>query len=211
MDASSLTCSRERTVHDAPHAALRVADVLFASSLARLSGVRRTGEVRPFSTYQRGPLLGFGVLGRNRALPRLPQLRSGFVGPFVFTGNCKNIGVPFSHMFILRQALKIFQTVIGFVSVNVVDLFGRIKTVHPTFRYNAVDKMLAAQAKVTLVMLRRCVWAMLSENFPAARDGVKVINGPVFRAIDRKANHAVSSVVANMITLSAFRREVKRV
>ena len=119
--------------------------------------------------------------------------------------------MPISQMFNLRNALKVFQTIVGLNAVNMVDLFGGVKTFHPTFSNNTVDKKFTAQTKIALVMLRRRIWAVLSDNFPAARNGVKVIKGAVFHAIYCKANHAVSSVITNMITLSAFIRNVKRV
>ena len=209
MNASSLTCSRERTVHDASHAALRVAYVLFASPLLGLFGVGRTSKVRPFSARQRGPLFCFGFVGRNGAEPRVAQFGLNFVSPFVFTGDCKKIGVPFSHMFALRQALKVFQTVIGFIAVNVVNLFGGVKTVHPTFSDRAVNKRIA-HAQITAGMRGRFVGAMLSKNFPAARDSVKVIKGAVFHAIDCKATHAVSSAMTDMIP-TRFKKECQHV
>jgi hypothetical protein len=211
MNASSLTCSRERTVHDALHAALRVAYVLFASTLLRLFGVGRTREIRPLSARQRGPLFGFGFIGRDRAEPRFAQFGLNLVSPFVFSKGLAHICVSIAQMLKLRNALKVIQSVIGFVAVNVVYLFGGVKTVHPAFGDNTVYQPFAAHTKVAHVVFGWRVRAMLSKNFPAARDGVKVIKGAVFHAIDRKANHAVSSVVTNVITLSAFRRNVKRV
>jgi hypothetical protein len=211
MNTSSFTCSRERSVHSALHATLRVADVLFASLLLRLFGVGCTGKIRAFLTYQRGPLFCFGFLGRDRAKPRFAQFLSCFVGPFVFSKGLAYICVPVAQMLGLRNALKIIQSVIGFIAVNVVYLFGWVKIIHPTFGNNTVYQPFAAHAKIPHIMSGWCVGAMLSENFPAARDGVKVINGAIFDAIYRKANHAVSFEVANMITLPASRRNVKRV
>jgi hypothetical protein len=211
MDTSSFTCSRERSVHNTRHATLRVADVLLTSLLLRLLGVWRASKIRPFLSFKRGPLFCFGFIGRDRAKPRLTQFNSHFVSPFVSTDIAGNICVPVSQMLNLRNALKIFQTIIGLNAVNVMNLLGRIKTFHPTFSNDTVHKKFTAHAKIPPIVFGWRVGAMLSENFPAARDGVKVVKGAVFHALYCKANHAVSSVITNMITLSAFRRNVKRV
>jgi hypothetical protein len=211
MNTSSFTCSRERSVHSALHATSRVADVLFASLLLRLFGVGCTGKIRALSTNQRSPLFCFGFFGRDRAKPRVAQFLSCFVGPFVFSKGLAYICVSVAQMLNLRNALKVIQSVIGFITVNVVYLFGWVKVTHPTFGNNTVYQPFAAYAKIPPVMFGWRVRAMLSENFPAARDGVKVIKGAILDTIDRKANHAVSFVVANMITLPASRRNVKRV
>jgi hypothetical protein len=211
MNTSRFTCSRERSVHDATHATFRVADVLFTSPLFRLFGVRGAGKIRPFLSFKRGPLFLLGFFGRNGPKPRLTQFGLHFVSPFVSTDVAGNICMPVSQMFGLRKTLKVFQAIVGLNTINVMNLLGCVKTIHPTFGDDTVSKKFTAQTKIALAMFRGRVWAMLSDNFPAARDGVKVIKGAVFHVIYCKANHAVSSVITNMITLSALRRNVKRV
>jgi hypothetical protein len=208
MNTSRFTCSRERSVHDATHATLRVADVLFTSPLFRLFGVRGAGKIRPFLSFKRGPLFFLGFFGSNKPNPRLSQFGSSFFSPFVFTHAGHKIRMAISQMLSLRNTLKVFQPIIGLNAVNVMNLFGRVKPIQPTFSNCTVNERFAHD-QIAAGVRSRCIGAMLSDNFPAARDGVKVIKGAVFHAIYCKANHAVSSVITNMITLSAFRRNVQ--
>lgn len=164
--------------------------------------MRRTGKVRPFTAFKRSALLRFGFFGRYAPGAILPQFMARFFGPFVFTQPYKHVGVPTGKMFLRGKTLQIFQSVVGFISVDVVDVFRRIKLIHPTHRYNAVKQMLTAYGQIPVRMFGRRVRAVLSENFPAARNSIIVVENPVFNAVNFKANHVVSPLIANKILYS---------
>jgi hypothetical protein len=173
--------------------------VLFASFLAGRFGVRRTGKVRPFTAFKRSTLFRFGFLGRYTPGAVLPQFFARFFGPFVPTATHQRVCVPTGKVLVLRQTLQVFQSVVRFVVVNVVNLFGGVKTSHPTFSYRAMHQMFTAHAQIPHRVFGRSVRVVLSENFPAARNGVIVVENPVFNAVNFKANHVVSPLMANKI------------
>ena len=199
MNTCSLSSRCKRAILHPQHATPRVAKVLFASFLAGRFGVRRTGKVRPFTPFKRSALLRFGFFGRHAPGAILPQFIARFFGPFVFTQPHKHVGVPTGKMFLRGKTLQIFQSVVGFISVDVVDVFRRIKLIHPTHRYNAVKQMLTAYGQIPVRMFGRRVRAVLSENFPAARNSIIVVENPVFNAVNFKANHVVSPLMTNKI------------
>lgn len=101
-------------------------------------------------------------------------------------------GVPFRKMHFCGDALKVLGAVVRFVSVNVVDVIGRVKIVQPALSHNTVHKSLASQAQVPQGVIVRGVRLQLSKNFSAARNSVKMIVGSVFDPAHRKANHVGS-------------------
>jgi hypothetical protein len=105
-------------------------------------------------------------------------------------------------MFVLRQTLQVLQSVVRLVAVDVVNLFGGVKTLHPTLRHHTMHQMLASHAQIAQCMFGRGVRAVLSENFPAARDGVIVVENPVLNTVNFKANHVVTPLVNYRIIFS---------
>ena len=199
MNARSFSSRCKRAILNPHNATLRVADVSFAASFARLVGMRGSGEVRTSAANKSSSLFGFGFLGRNAASSKLPQLFTGGFSPFVFPVCAKNVSVFFRKVLVLRQTFQVFNPVVGLNPVNVMHLFGGVKTLHPAHRHNAVHKHFAAHAEIARIVLGRRVRTVLSENFSAARNGVKVVINPVFNAVHRKANHVVPPLVANKI------------
>jgi hypothetical protein len=202
MNTSGFRSSGKRTVLYPQHATPRVADVLFLTPLLRGFRVARTLKVRACSANQRSPLFGLGFLGRNAPGAVLPQFCARFFGSFVFTKSHQHIGVAADKMLLRRKAPQIFQSVVRLVAVDVVDVFGRIKAVHPTHCYHAVQQVLAANTQISVRMFARGVRAVLSENFPAARDGVIVVENPVLNTVNFKANHVVTPLVNYQIISS---------
>ena len=187
-------CSNRRVskgpVFHSLHAATRVSDVGFAAGVARLFGVRGSRKVRPFAANQSGTLLCFGLFGRNPAKSELPDFIASF---FASRISAKIVGVlrmAFIHVFLHAKALKVFQPIIRFIPVDVVDLFVRIKTNHPEFGNKPMDKGFARE-QISRWMLRGNVRPVLSKDFPAARNSVKMVKHTVFNAVHRKVDHVV--------------------
>jgi hypothetical protein len=202
MNARSFSSRCKRAILNPHNATLRVADVSFAASFARLVGMRGSSKVRTSAANKSSSLFGFGFLGRNAASSKLPQLFTGGFCSFVRPQLRQQFSMALCKMLSCGQTLKVFNPVVGLNPVNVMHLFGGIKTFHPAHRHNAVHKHLAAHAEIAPVVLGWRVWAVLSENFSAARNSVKVVISPVFNAVHRKANHVVPPLVANKITFT---------
>ncbi len=164
-----------------------------AACLFGFFAVPRAGEVRPLAANQSGSLFGFRLFGRNAAQSSLPDLFSRFIGANVMPVQpC----VAVSKMFFGRQAFQVFRSVVSFVAVDVVNLFGRVKQLQPASGYNAVHKPPTTEGQVAHVVKRGCVRLELSENFSAARNGKKVVKESVLDSVYFYAQHAVPLKVA---------------
>jgi hypothetical protein len=113
----------------------------------------------------------------------------------LFTGLCRHcvsangFRVPMTKMSFWAKALKVFSSVVRFVSVNVVDVFIRRKFRVPTCCHNTVHKPLPPKGKIALCVVCRSVGLHLAKNFSAPRNCVKVVKHTVFNAVHRKADH----------------------
>ncbi len=202
MNTRSFGSRRERAIFHPYNATTRVAGVGFAASFARLFGMRGAGNVRTFAANKSGALLGFGLFGRGAACSEQPQFHPRSFGSLVFSELRQHLGMTARQMFGRGQALKVFNPIVRFVSVDVVHLLVGVKPFHPACCYSSVNQHLTAHAQVTPVMLRRSVRQVLSENFSAARNGVKVVKSAVLDAAHRKANHVVPPPVTNKISFT---------
>jgi hypothetical protein len=201
MNASSQRSSGKRPILDAFYTASRVSDVCFATFGARFFGMRGAAKVGSFTAQQSCPLFGFGLFRSDRSKPRLTNLLFGLLGSNVSTGHGQHVCMAFFEMLFACKALKIFQSIVRFVVIYVVDLFGRVKIWHPAFCHNSMNKVFAAHTQIAAVMKARCVWPQLSKNFSAARDSVKMIEESVFDSVDCYAGHDVpfGAVVSNQV------------
>lgn len=202
MNARSFSSRCKRAILNPQHATPRVAEMLFASFLAGRFGVRRPSKVRSFTTFQRSTLLRFGFFGRRTPGAVLPQFFARFLSSFVLAQSYKQIGMPTGKMLLRSKTFQIFQSVVRLIFVNVMDVFARVKVFHPTHRYNAVEQVFTAYRQISVRVFGRRVRTVLSENFPATRNGVIVVENPVFNAVNFKANHVVSPMMANKILYS---------
>ena len=202
MNARSFSSRCKRAILNSQHATPRVAEMLFASFLAGRFGVLRPRKVWPFTVFKRSALLRFGFFGCHTPSAVLPQFFARFFSSFVFAQSYEQISVSACKMLLRGKALQIFQSVVRLIFVNVVDVFTRIKVFHPTHRYNAMEQMFAAYRQIPIRVFGWCVRAVLSENFPATRNGVVVVENPVFNTVNFKANHVVSPMMANKILYS---------
>jgi hypothetical protein len=170
--------------------------VIQAALLPRFFGVFRPLEVRSLAAKQSGSLLGFGLFRSDRSKSSLPNFFSGFRSAFVPTHLLKNICMPFRHVFARCQAFKIFSSVVGFVAVNVVNLFARFKRIQPTSRYSTMHQTVPPHRGVSIFANDRGVGVKLSENFSAPRDGEKMVEKSVLDSVNCHAYHGRSNGVA---------------
>jgi hypothetical protein len=194
MNAGSLTCFYERAIYNPKNSASRVSVMFFAPLRLRLRAVCGSGEVKPFAALQRGALLCSGFFGSNFSEASLTNLFPRFRSANVSTVFAQLVGM-FGQVFVASKTLKVFHSVVGFVSVNVVDLLFGVKRFHPTCRNNSVHKPLATQTQIAHIVFGGCIGKMISENFPTARDCVNVVKKSVLDSVYNYADHAVLSGV----------------
>ena len=190
MNACSLSRFRKGAVLNPKHAAPSVAWMNEASRLLGFFAVPSAGKIRPLAANQRGALFSFCLFGRNAAQSSLPNFVSRFWRANVLAQFGKQIRMPATQVLSLRQAFKIFCSVVGFVTIDVVNFFGWVKRLQPASRHDTVHKIFA-KSQVPLAMHSRNVRLELSENFSAARNGVKVIKESVLDSVYFYAQHAV--------------------
>ena len=190
MNASSLSCFCKGAVLNPKHAAPCVAMMGKATLFFRRFAVSGALKVGTFAARQRGALFSLSLFGSDFPKSALADLFPRFGCSDVMSVHSS---VSVSKMFFGRQALKVFNSVVGFVSVNVVNLFGGIKRFKPASSHNAMHQTLASEHQIPHIVFVGCIRKKLSENFSAARDGVKVVEESVFDSVYGYANHAVPS------------------
>jgi hypothetical protein len=194
VNTCSLSRFRKGAVFNTKHAALRVARVGEAARLFGLFAVPCAGEVRPLAANQSGSLFGFRLFGRNAAQSSLPNLFPRFGATHMLS---KYIPVAFNKMFSGGQAFQVFRSVVSFVAVDVVDLLAGVKRLQPASRNSTVHQVVAApKRQVAILTFGWSVGKKLSENFSAARNGVKVVKESVLDSVYFYAQHAVPFKVA---------------
>lgn len=170
--------------------------MVFALGLKRLGAMWSASKEMALASQQRGSLLGFGFFGSHRAKTSLTNLFSGFRCSKVLAIGRHFFCVPVKQMLLLRQAFQVVCTIVRFVSIDVMNLFARIKVVQPTSRHNAMHQSLTTKCKIPHVVFGWGVRLELSENFSAARNGVKVVEKSVNDSVYFYAQHAVPLKVA---------------
>lgn len=177
-------------IFDAVNAATGVANVHFAASVFGLFRMPATHKERTLTTNEGSTLLFLGFFGRYFAEASFTKFFTGFLRSDKSRVFRELFSMLSSQMLGSRKAFKVFEAIVGLVSVYVMNMLGGVKIVHPANRHNAVYKSISAQRQISTWMF---VWGMrdvLSKNFPAARYSVKVIKGTVLDAVHCKANHA---------------------
>jgi hypothetical protein len=163
---------------------------LFFGRLAMTS----TSEQRTFATNKRGALLSLCLLGCNPSGAVQANLLPRFRATDVLSVLNQHVVMPFLQMLFLRKTFKVVGAVVCFVTVNVVNLFARIKILKPTGSHNAVHKP-RPETQVPLLVNGLGAREQLSDNFSAARNGVKMVKESVFGSFYRDANHVVPRLV----------------
>jgi hypothetical protein len=192
MNASDFSSLRKGAVFDTHNPAGGIPvmgeTTLFFGRLAMTS----TSEQRTFATNKRGALFSLCLLGRNPSGAVKANLLPRFRGTNVLAEPHQKLAMPFGQMFALRKAFKVVGAVVGFITVNVVDLFAWLKIGEPACRYNAVHKP-SPETQVPLLVNGWGTREQLSDNFSAARSRVKMVKESVLGSFYRDANHVVPS------------------
>ena len=189
MNASSNCGMSKRPIFDAVNAAAGISNVCFAAVLERGFGRRGSVKERSFAPKQSGSLFCFGFFRRYFAEARLTNGLSGFICSDISTICRQKVSMSPRQMFLGSQRFEVFKSIVSFIAVNVVDVLGWIKALHPTNCYKAMHKQFSYK-QIAHRVLGRSVKGVLSKNFSAARNGVKMVKGSIFDAIHCKANHA---------------------
>jgi hypothetical protein len=150
--------------------------------------MRRSLEVRSLAAQKSGALFGFRLLRGDGTKPSLANLFSRLNR----TSMAANyFGMTVAKMFFRSQTLKVLNSIVSFITVNVVNLFVGVKRLQPTSCYNPVHQTLAPKGKIAHVVNIRRIRLELSENFSAARNCIKVVKESVMDSIYLNADHAV--------------------
>lgn len=191
MNTRSIGGISEGTVLNPKNSATGVSGMGEASLLLGLLAMGRSGKVRTFAPKKSGTLFGLGFLGSNLAKPSLPDLFTGFVSTDVLATSRQKIGMSFFQMLGLAQAFKVFNSVVSFVMVDVMDLFGRIKPFQPAFSHGSVKEPLASQKQITVFGKVRGVRCKLSESFPTTGHSVVGVKNFVGNSVKVEDCHVV--------------------
>jgi hypothetical protein len=192
MNASSFSRFRKGAVFNPKHAAPRVAMMGKATRQFGRFAMRGSFKVRTFTAQQRSPLFRFGFLGSNFSEASLANLFFGFGRANVMS---VKPGVALGQMFFGSKTFKIFDSVVSFVTVDVMDLLVGVKRLQPALRHNSMHQTLSAEHQVPVIVLGWSVGKEISENFSAARDSVKVVKESVLDSVYGYANHVVPQKV----------------
>lgn len=192
MNARSFSRFRKGAVFNPKHAAPRVAMMGKATRQFGRFAMRGSFKVRTFTAQQRSPLFRFGFLGSNFSDASLAKLLFDFGRANVMPAQPS---VAIGKMFFGSKAFKIFGSVVSFVAVNVVNVFGRVKRLQPALSHGSVHQTLSTKSQISVFSISRNVRKKLSENFSAARDSVKVVKESVLDSVYGYANHVVPQKV----------------
>ena len=194
MNASDLSRLRKGAIFNTHNSASSIAVMGETSRFFGRIAMTSSGKKRTFATKKCGALLGLCFLGRNPSGAILANLLPRFRATDVFSVLNKHVAMPFLQMLSLRKAFKVVGAVVGFVTVNVVNLFARIEILKPTGSHKAVHKP-TSKPQVPLRMDGWGTRLQLSDNFPTARNGVKMVKKSVLDFFYRDANHVVPRLV----------------
>lgn len=191
MNTRSIGGISEGTVLNPKNSATGVSGMGEASLLLGFLAMGRSGKVRAFAPKKSSTLFGLGFLGSNLAKPSLPDLFFGLGSANVSASFFQNVGMSLFHVFKLRQAFKVFNSIVSFVMVDMVDLFGSVKTFHPAFSHGSVKKPLTAQKQITVFGDIRGVGCKLSEGFPTTGHSVVGVKNFVGNSVKVEDCHVV--------------------
>jgi len=194
MNASDLSRLREGAIFNTHNSASSIAVMGETSRFFGRIAMTSSGKKRTFAAKKCGALLCLCFVGRNPSGAILANLFPRFWSTDVFSVLNKHVAMPFLQMLSLRKAFKVVGAVVGFIPVNVMDLFAWLKIFKPTSCHNAVHKPTSKPQ----VPLRMDGWGArlhLSDDFSTARNGVKMVKKSVLDFFYRDANHVVPRLV----------------
>lgn len=196
MNTCSLGCFSKGAIDHTQHLASGVSGMVFALGLKRFGTMWSASKEWTLASQQRGPLLGFGFFGSRNAKTSLPNLFSGFRCSDVMCHFVQRIAVSFHKVFSGGQALKVIDSVVRFVAVDVVNVLARIKAIQPASSHDTMHQTFASKGDVTVFSGNWDIRLELSENFSAARNGVKMVEESINDSVYFYAQHAVPLKVA---------------
>jgi hypothetical protein len=188
MNASSQSRFRKGAIFNTKHTTFSVARVFKAARLFRFFAMRGSLKVRPFAAKQSSPLFGFRFFSGNGTKSSLSNLFSRLKGNAMPTV-C--FGMALAMMLFGGKAFKIFCSVIGLISVNVMDMLFGVKRFQPANCHDTMGKPFSAKHGVTIGPWSGRVRLELSENFSATRNRVQVVKKSIFDTVYLDANHVV--------------------
>lgn len=89
---------------------------------------------------QNGPFTGFDFLSILKSRSEGAQFSSRFFSPSIAAHN----PVMLANMVSTRQVLKVLDSVVRFLFVDVVDVFFWIEVIHPALGHHSVNKSIPA-------------------------------------------------------------------
>lgn len=189
MDTESRCSGRKGTILDAVNSAFGVANVCFAAFCFRTFGVSGSGKIRASFSKQSHPLFLLGLLGRDFAETVLPNFLSGFFRSDISAVGSQHVSMPSRHMFGRGKTFQIFNAIVSFVTVDVVNVFGKVKTFQPASRDHTVHESFSPQGQIAVSALFWGKGGVLSKNFSAPRDSVEMVECSIFDAVYNEADH----------------------
>lgn len=194
MNASDLSRLREGAIFNTHNSASSIAVMGKTSRFFGSIAMTSSNKKRTFAAKKCGALLSLCFVGRNPSGAILANLLPCFWRTDVATKFLKQVAMSFLQMFFLREAFKVFCSVVRFIAIDVMHLFIFAKRGKPTFGNDAVEQTPAA-SNVSIFSDAWAIRLQLSDNFSTARNGVKMVKKSVFDFFYRDANHVVPSLV----------------
>jgi hypothetical protein len=195
MNASDLSRLREGAIFNTHNPASSIAVMGETSRFCGSIAMTSTSKKRTFAAKKCGTLLSSCLIGRNPSGAILANLLPRFWRTDVAAKFLKQVAMSFLQMLSLRKAFKVVGAVVGFVTVNVMDLFTWLKIFKPTSCHNAVHKPLPSETQIPVIVVCRGIRLQLSDSFSTARNGVKMVKKSVLDFFYRNANHVVPRLV----------------
>jgi hypothetical protein len=195
MNTRDLSRLRKGAIFNTHNSASSIAVMGETSRFFGLQAMTSAGKKRTFAAKKCGALLSLCFVGRNPSGAILANLLPRFWRTDVLSVLNKHVAMPFVHMFFLRKAFKVVGAVVGFVTVNVMDMFAGGKSLDPTCRHNTMHKPLAPETQIPSRMTCGGIRLQLSDNFSTARDCVKMVKKSILDFFYRDANHVVPRLV----------------
>lgn len=115
------------------------------------------------------------------------ELGNGFRRALVTTFGTK---VMMLAMLSRLHPFKVIRPVVGFVAVDVMNVFSSCRIINPAGSNNTMHQSLPAYSKVAITAFTRGVWEKISKNFSALRNGVQVVEESKLDSVNLNAQHS---------------------
>ena len=189
MDTENQRSVSKGPIFDAVNSASSIANMRLTALGFGFFGMASSCEIRTSFAKQSQSLLLFGFLRCNFTKPGLSKFFSSFFCPDVSPVLRQNVSMAIGQMFCGGKAFEIIYSVVSFITVNVVNMSSWVEIIQPTCCDNTVHKALSPQRQITILSRFWGKGDVLSKNFSAPRDGIKMVECSIFDSIYGKANH----------------------